>query len=940
MKSVYDALIVVNEDGQVLSFNESAESFFKEESVRIIGQSFESLGHSKLFKKWLFFKSSFEDSNTYTIPAVRVSDDQDIPCCRVHFLRVKGSFDHTILYYMTVIEAYEKDETHRLACRPDRIEAETAEKTGLTFEDLFDLENIRRAQDQFTYFTGVASSIIDPDGHILLETSNPSEYCALIRGTEKGCRDCIASDLENSRRKGGPRVYRCQHGGLWDADIPIFINGNHLASWGIGQVRIPGHEEDSVVEYARSIGVDPEALQRAYNTLPVMSHKEFEQIVLFLDTFVNQYITIAYQNLKRKKYIEERREFVNLLMKREEYLQGILKVAPVGIGVLNSRRQLVQVNDRVCQITGYDPEELIHKDLGFLFLNEDEHKKVSETELAQLKQRALSKIKTKWRCKSGRAIDVRLSSVPMDADDVSRGYVARIQDITEEENNKKDLNVLVSAVENTQDSVLVMEPDGTILYANPAFMNLTGYSESEVIHQKPSFLNTGRPQDLRVYQDIETTVKSGKPWKGRVWNKKKDGSLYMGGISMTPVRNEEGVITSFVSVKRDITEQLRIEEDNRKLEEQFFQAQKEESIGRLAAGIAHDLNNLLSPILGYSEMLMDDTDSNELRQKRIVQIYEAGERARKMVKQLLTFSRKHDLEFRLVDLNAVITNFLPLLKQTIKDDISIELDLEPSLPSINADTGKIEQILMNLAVNAQDAMPLGGRLTIRTATDRECTPPLVMLSVTDTGCGIDEDELSHIFEPFFSTKGDKGTGLGLANVQRIIRKHKGRIGVSSVVNTGTTVSISLPSAEEGRTVPGGAEKTQKAARKTGAHTILLVEDDEQVRGVSASMLAQHGYDVLEAESAEAALHMAGDQWDGVSLLLTDMVLPGKNGFELYRRCLEFNPHISVLFMSGYLDVSGENEYRSLQKADFIQKPLLFNELIQKIEKLLENGPAD
>ena len=926
MKTTQDALIIVNEHEKVLSFNDSAESLFYIDSESVLGKSLESLNHRELYQQWLALKSSSEDSSTSIIPESKIRGVAILPL-KVKFVRSKLFPDNRIIYNIAV-EELPRD---NIFLNPAGLEDK--ENPFRHLRDLFDLDKILRIQEQFASLTGLASVIVDPEGTPIGNPVNFSGYCRMIRNSEEGCRNCIRSDKESPDLEGGVRIYRCKSGGLWDCSFPIVIDGKHIATLLVGQVRVKGYENECIKGYARSLGVDAKMLQKEYESLPLMTYGDFEETVLFLKSIVNQIITIASQNLQQRTYIEERREFIDLTIKREEYLQGILKIAPVGIGVLDIEKQFVQVNNRVCSITGYSPEELLNRKADFLFRDADECARVVQLEAEQLKQSGITRVETEWRHKKGHLINVLLRLVPMDKNDISRGYVSRIQDITLEKQYERERDILVSAVENTQDSVFVMDNEGDIIYVNPEFEKLTGYSASEVMHQNPRILNSGSDEDSRIYQEMMQTMKSGKPWKGRVCNRKKDGTLYTGDVLVTPVKNHDGEIENFVSVKRDITEQLRIEEDNRKLEEQFFQTQKEESIGRLAGGIAHDLNNLLSPILGYSEMLIDDADQNETRQKRIIQIYEAGERARKMVKQLLTFSRKQDLEFQLVDLNTIITNFVPLLRRTIKENINLEMDLNPSLPPVNVDTGKIEQILMNLVVNSQDSMPRGGVLKIRTNRDCSSRPPLVSLSVTDTGCGISREDLEKIFEPFFSTKGNKGTGLGLANVQRIIKQHKGEVEVSSTLNSGTVVTISLPSAEKTGQLAECGDSQAWELQNSGCNTVLLVEDDKQVREVTSSMLDQHGFQVLQAESAESALKMASEQKESIQLLLTDMVLPGKNGLELYRHLVQDNPDLSVLFMSGYMDISGEDEYKSFKNADFIQKPLLMNELLQKVYQL-------
>ena len=935
MQQQSEAVISLNEGGIILSFNEQAESILHVKAGEVLGKGLEFLNNSFLYQKWLVAKKSLENIYTYIIPEIRI-DKGETRFFKVFISRVSSFPGRQVVYYITFTEIF-TDNINRgmLALYPPDDNPEE-HRSDVRFEDLVDLDQIAKIQKSFAEMTGLASIITGVEGIPLLPPSHFSEYCSMIRKTEKGSIDCIKSDTALYSQNGDYRIYRCQSGGLLDSWSPIIIDGRHVATWLVGQAREMGHDNIDIKQYAGIIGADPVELQRAYNRLPQYTYEEFNRRVAFLNTIMKQQVTIAYQNLKQREFIEKRKDFIKLLTEREEFHQGVLRIAPIGIAVLNDRFQFTQVNDRVCSILGYSQEELINRASCELFDGMGEYLRVMNLEADQISRGGFSKVETVCLHKNGSPVNIFIRTVRIDPEDRSKGYVLSIQDITEEKKNAAERDILFSAVDNSSDSIFITDAEGNIIYVNSSFEKLTGYTFAEASNRNPRFLNSGT-MDPSVFTDLWQTVLSGKMWNGRLCNRKKDGTLYTGLVTITPVINHEGAITNFVSVKRDITEQLKIEEENRELEEQFHQAQKEESIGRLAGGIAHDLNNMLTPILGYSELLIDPSDENGTRQKRIQQIYEAGERARKLVKQLLTFSRRHDLDFQLLNLNTLITNFSSLLQRTIKENISFTLDLCPELPMINADSGKIEQILMNLAVNSQDAMPGGGSLVIKTGIREGSRPPQVCLSVHDTGCGIEQNDLDRIMEPFFSTKGDKGTGLGLANVQRLVKQHKGRLDVSSRVNQGTVVTIQFPSAEK-ITVPTGDKGPSPGnTADSPGETVLLVEDDAQVRAVASSMLTRHGLRVLSAESAETALQVMADSPVPIPLLLTDVVLQGKNGFDLYHQYRTYNPEGHGLFMSGYLDISAEKEYQSLEDADFIQKPLQLNELINKVTALLGEG---
>ena len=368
-------------------------------------------------------------------------------------------------------------------------------------------------------------------------------------------------------------------------------------------------------------------------------------------------------------------------------------------------------------------------------------------------------------------------------------------------------------------------------------------------------------------------------------------------------RRRQGIV-----VTQDITHKKAAEQEKARLELELHQSQKMEAIGRLAGGVSHDLNNLLTPILGFGDLLLDDCEPNHPMHSSLTEIVQAGFRARDLVRQLLAFSRKQTFQYTAVDLNKTVANFEKLLRYTIREDIHISFVPCANIQTVLADVGQIEQVIMNLAVNAQDAMENGGRLTIETQVvelDKAYLSkhpgakpgPHVMLAVSDTGCGMDKETRSRIFEPFFSTKGDHGTGLGLATIYGIVKQHGGNIWFNSEPDKGTTFKIYLPVSRTA--VHDHKNETVSSTKLTGTETILLVEDSEPVRRLTRKILVSQGYTVNEAENAEQALKLQESSHGPVDLLLTDVVMPGMNGKELYNKMVEKLPDLKVLYMSGY-----------------------------------------
>jgi len=414
-----------------------------------------------------------------------------------------------------------------------------------------------------------------------------------------------------------------------------------------------------------------------------------------------------------------------------------------------------------------------------------------------------------------------------------------------------------------------------------------------------------------------------------------------------PVLDREGRVVALVEFGQDITERKQAEEQKRLLKERFHQARKLESVGRLAGGVAHDLNNLLSPILGYSELLLKDTAESDHRRPRLEQILGAGKRARDLVGQLLAFSRKQALRFKPLQVNAMLKDFEELLRRTVRENIDIRMVLAPDLPFIRGDTGQLEQVIMNLAVNAQDAMPDGGRLTIETArVDGEESFPQdsesvasgthVMLAVGDTGGGMDEETLEHLFEPFFTTK-DKGTGLGLATVYGIVKQHGGSIRVRSRPGQGTTFNIYLPARAELAGICEPIDKRSPASCRGGSEAILLAEDDEPVRSLARAILEDLGYTVLVGESPQDALGMLENRQGPVHLLLTDVIMPEMNGKELFDKAAARCPGLKVLYMSGYTDDVIAPHGVLEEGTAFLQKPFSLRSLAEKVREVLEEA---
>jgi signal transduction histidine kinase/FixJ family two-component response regulator len=412
--------------------------------------------------------------------------------------------------------------------------------------------------------------------------------------------------------------------------------------------------------------------------------------------------------------------------------------------------------------------------------------------------------------------------------------------------------------------------------------------------------------------------------------------------------------TKEVSLAQRVAEQvsgalarIQLAEEHRQLEEQYRQSQKMEAIGRLAGGMAHDFNNLLTVITGYSELLLHRYfDSNDPRRQDIEQIHKASERATALTRQLLAFSRQQVIQPEVLNLNIIITDTNEMLRRLISENIDLIVELDPALGQVKADPGQIEQIIINLAVNAYDAMPRGGKMTVKTTNvdldeayverhiDLE-PGPYIKLIISDTGVGMDPETLSHIFEPFFTTKEQgKGTGLGLATVYGIVQQNKGHISVSSEPGQGTTFTIYLPRIDQAKAL---VDQDQPPTETFGGtETILLVEDEDLVRELARYTLHQNGYNILEARHGQEALEVFEQYKDSIDLLLTDVIMPGGlSGYELGKRLTTLQPGIKVIYMSGYVDKDTIQHAVLDPEMNFLQKPFSPTTLSRMVREILD-----
>lgn len=503
-----------------------------------------------------------------------------------------------------------------------------------------------------------------------------------------------------------------------------------------------------------------------------------------------------------------------------------------------------------------------------------------------------------------------------------------------------------SIFENAVEGIFQASSDNRFISANPALLRLLGYRSLEDLIEHRTDIDTQHYVDSNIRRKLEQMLTENEVVTGfecEIY--RKDMSKIWTIANIRAIRDENGALVLYEGSIEDISERKRTEEALRASEEQLRQSQKLESIGQLAGGIAHDFNNLLTAIIGYSELSLMRLQKEDPLGRNIGEIKKAGERAAGLTRQLLAFSRKQVLQPKVLNINSVVSDFEKMLQRLIGENIELRTMLAPEIGNVKADPGQIEQVIMNLAINARDAMPGGGKLTIETNNmfldesyvERHISviPGFyVMLAVSDTGCGMDEKTLKRIFEPFFTTKGlGEGTGLGLSTVYGIIKQSGGNIWVYSELGSGTTFKVYLPCVDEDAEVYPRTDGTEEDVK--GTETILLAEDEDVVRKFARKVLESYGYQVLEAANGGSALLICERHQEPINLLITDVVMPEMSGSELAERLIQLRPEMKVIYMSGYTDNAVFHHGVLHEGANFIQKPFTPYALAQKVRKILE-----
>ncbi|NOY82230.1 MAG: PAS domain S-box protein [Kiritimatiellaeota bacterium] len=627
------------------------------------------------------------------------------------------------------------------------------------------------------------------------------------------------------------------------------------------------------------------------------------------------------------------------LARMNSLLRMILDTIPVCVFWEDREARLMGCNRAYAERLGLDdPKAAIGKPAADLGLNEDLEKRRRDDLEVMEKRQAVFREEELQDLPDGRRRIVRTSKAPLtDGSGRVIGLVGAFEDVTEKRRNELERLRLMAAIEHAAEVIMVTDAHGTIEYVNPAFSEVTGYQPHEAVGRNPRFLKSDKQDDV-FYTNLWQTITSGKVWRGRLVNRRKDARLYHTAATISPVFDESGTILNFVAVERDVTREVD-------LEQQIHESQRLEVVGQLAGGMAHDFRNILQAQMGLLEFAREDAGAETQAVRDIDEALACARRAADLTHKLLAFSRRQILKIETLDVNAVLADFIQMVRRLIPEDIKVQL-VPGRVGTVNADRVQLEQVLLNLALNARDAMPEGGILSLKTETvhlDEEYRKAhpwavpgrYVLISVADTGFGMEEDTLARVFEPFFTTKAvGRGTGLGLAMVYGIVRQHDGMVRVHSEPGKGATFNVYLPEAEQ-RAAEGNADRPGPAPG--GSEGILVVEDDAGVRRALQGMLRRAGYRLFVASNGAEACELIESHRDEIAMAIVDVVMPGMGGREVYRRLKHAKPELRVLFSTGYSEGAIHTRFILDEGLELFQKPYDGQALLRKVRSMLDES---
>jgi PAS domain S-box-containing protein len=665
---------------------------------------------------------------------------------------------------------------------------------------------------------------------------------------------------------------------------------------------------------------------------------ELKQINTELDRRVEERTKELIRTNKRlQTEIKERRRSEEALMESEKRFRTAFQTSPDSININRLADGLfIDINDGFTALTGYTRNDVTGRtslDINIWDDPEDRNKFVAGLK----KDGQVNNLEAKFRLKDGNVKTGLISAKVIMLDKVPH-TLSITRDISRLKMAEEERLRLATAVEQAAESIIITDKKGIIKYVNPAFLKTIGYAQHKVIGQDFRLLKSDRHNNA-FYKQIWNTISSGRIWSGHITNKAKDGTIREFETTISPIRDSSDNIVNFVSVNRDVTQEVA-------LEKKLRQAQKMESVGTLAGGIAHDFNNILSAIIGYAELTIADTAESAGVRKNLEEIFKAGQRAKDLVRQILAFSRQSEQELKPVQISHIVREALKLLRASLPSTIEIRQNIQPQVENIMADSTQIHQVLMNLCTNSAHAMQeSGGVLEINLSSEELdsdftihhpglCPGRYLKLTVADTGCGIPPEFLDRIFDPYFTTKDkDQGTGLGLAVVHGIAKSHGGTITVESEPAKGSIFNLYLPTIES--EADSGVD-IQKAS-PTGNERILFVDDEKALADMCKLMMESLGYEVETRTSSIEALELFRAKPDHFHLVITDMTMPHMTGDKLATEILHIRPNIPIIISTGFSEKITEKKAKALGIKALVMKPVIRDNLAVIIRKVIDES---
>jgi PAS domain S-box-containing protein len=798
--------------------------------------------------------------------------------------------------------------------------------------NLLDFEKVNTLLEGFNKSTGFVTAILDFDGNVLLKSGWRQICTEFHRINPETAKKCTISDTELAGKMAEGKTYhfyKCLNG-LIDVSVPLVINGEHIANLFSGQFFFEEPDISFFKKQAEKYGFDEDKYLAALKKVPVVSR---EKVKTTMDFLLNMTQLISETTFQKFEQMELNKAIEESEVKFRSYVDN----APHGIFITDENGKYIDVNPAACKITGYSKKELLN--LSIPDLIQPDFIETGMKNFQKLTRKGSVKNDLGFVAKSGENRFWNVSAVKLS----NQRFLRFVKDITERK--QAELALLESetrfkALHNASFGGIIIHDQGVILECNQGLSEITGYEYAELIGMNGLLLISEKSR-----KKVTDNIRAGYEKPYEAFGLRKNGEEFPMRLEArnVPYKGKQVRTVEF----RDITEQKQAEAEKEKLQAQLSQAQKMESVGRLAGGVAHDFNNMLNIILGNTEMAIEDIAPDDPVHANLGEILSAAKRSADITRQLLAFSRKQTIAPKVINLNDTIESMLRMLRRLIGEDIDLAWLPGANIRQVRMDPSQIDQILANLCINARDAIADVGKITIETGNttfDSACfaTHPgfvagdFVLLAVSDDGCGMDQETISKMFEPFFSTKDvGKGTGLGLATVYGIVKQNDGFINVYSEPDQGTTFRIYLPQYRSEADNP--EKKTADKIDMDGNETILLVEDEPSILRMTRIMLERMGYTILAAGTPGEAIALAREHAGEIHMLMTDVVMPEMNGRDLAKNLLSLYPDLKRLFMSGYTANVIAHHGVLDEGVQFIHKPFSKQDLAIKVRKVLDEA---